>query len=1155
MFRPLICAISLSLIFTVSYTAENAALQRHGAAIHVTSKAKKPINDKWNKAPKMLKETKPAGPIINDLASGKITVTLPVPLTVQQVGIKPSDYRGSIALAKDISISSPDAETKKYTLEQKPGELQFLDYAAKTNKIIVEIHSIYDPIKPGKKKIAYGTVDQVQVIVEEVLAERFATPKTYIPNQTQFIMQTDNLNPQKVSPVIGKPFKVDAHPKTIWSQQEIDEFKGAIKKQKKAKEAYDGIISSCEKIIENAFEVPDEPDLGTNPKVANLHTAIAQGIANLGIGYALSGDERYAEECKRLLMGMADKYESYPRHSHPKFTHDSSKWSWQRLGDAIWLIPAAWGYDLIHNSKALSDEDRAKIEDKFIMPCVKEIMRSSSIIGAPTNWSVICCAAVMIGARVCDNEEYYKRAMLGNKGDKKQGIYFHLDKGIDDDGMWAEGAIGYQFMAIRGLIVMAEIMWHDGIDIYSYRDNRLKFVFDSPIWYCYPGGSSAPAVHDSGSASLYGRDAHLYQYALRRYGDKTYNSILHKVTPTFESIYNLFLPACDFSEVDAADLPPIPSILFPGVGFTINRTGFGEDSKYLFMDYGPNRSHGHDDKLNFNVFALGEELFGDGGSAWYSTDLYKKYFPYSQAHNTLSANEQTQIRSGGRLEAYGTAADMALIRATSDKAIPGGAMDRTMLMSDGRVYDIFWYTGGIPFSLDLCYHGHGSLEEKLTTGSWDECPKEKNGYAYFKDPRIGQVDGDWKATWKVKRGHVDMHYVGEKGSSIVSTTTPKGGKNMPTIMIRRHGTETVYAGVMDIVKKGETGTIQSIKKQQSNEAYLLHATLVDGTQEIVLVNYTPNKISLGDWSFDGRVAFVQMKNGVLTRLYLAGGTQLQGAGLDITTSSPSLIAYQQVKDGLAGVWNQSNTETSLIINKLPAFESVVSNGNKVALSNGTMLVSANGSVELHQGQQVSIQKYLDQQMIDKRNALIAKEAAQRAELSKAYEAQMAKAKEINLPTDTIVLVQAEDLSEQQGGKVNITDKKTATHGSAFSGWNNRDHSLHYTFEVDKPGLYQMHIKYCREGDEQLRSIEIDGEFPNEYAKEMVFPGTGGWSNGSDNWKLIPLTWGVLDKPFLIHLDKGTHKLKLNNLSGAGLNLDYVVFTAPGSEVTKQSVEK
>ena len=842
-------------------------------------------------------------------------------------------------------------------------------------------------------------------------------------------------------------------------------------------------------------------------------------------------------------------------HGHPKFKHDSSKWSWQRLGDAIWLIPAAWGYDLIHNSSSLSDADRDAIENKFIMPCVKNIMRSSSIIGAPTNWSVICCAAVMIGARVCDDEGYYKKALLGNKGDKKSGIYFHLDKGIDDDGMWAEGAIGYQFMAIRGLIVMAEILWHDDIDIYSYRDNRLKLVFDSPIWYCYPGGSNAPAVHDSGSASLYGRDAHLYQYAQRRYGDKTYNSILHKITPTFESIYNLFLPACDFKQVDAADLPAIPSILFPGVGFTINRTGFGDDSKYLFMDYGPNRSHGHDDKLNFNVFALGQELFGDAGSAWYSTDLYRMYYPYSIAHNTLTANEQSQIRSGGRLEVYGTAADMAIVRASSDKAIPAAAMDRTMFMNDGRLYDIFWYAGGIPFSLDLLYHGNGQLSQDVANETWEACPKNKPGYAYFTEPKIGAVDKDWKASWTVKNGQVDLHYIGETGTELVATKTPHGGRDAPTVMVRRQGTNTVFAGAFDIIKQGDAASITSINKQQNDQCYLLSSEIADGSTEYLLVNFTDKTCSIGDWSFDGRLAFMHMKNGGIERFYIAGGSSLKNASHTIDLSLPSLVAYQRISPDVAGLWNQSVEACTVTIKNLSGFTHVVSANGREAIGDAITL-APEALTELHNGEQPRISDLLDQRMRSKREAQIAAEAAERKRLQDAFDQQLVDAMANKPSAQAKILIQAEDIAEESGGKVGITSKKTATYGAAFSGWNKRNHTLKYTFEVQEAGYYQLHVKYCREGDEQLRSIMIDGSFPCEYAKAMTFPGTGGWSNGSDNWKLIPLTWGkVLDKPFFIKLDAGQHTMTLNNLSGSGLNLDYVVLTPANTEVTKASVEQ
>ena len=93
--------------------------------------------------------------------------------------------------------------------------------------------------------------------------------------------------------------------------------------------------------------------------------------------------------------------------------------------------------------------------------------------------------------------------------------------------MWAEGAMGYQFMALQALIIDAEVLWHHGIDMYRYRDCALKRLFDSPLQFCYPD-LTTPAMHDSGRDSIVGGDSYLYEYAYRRYRDPGYLLILNQ---------------------------------------------------------------------------------------------------------------------------------------------------------------------------------------------------------------------------------------------------------------------------------------------------------------------------------------------------------------------------------------------------------------------------------------------------------------------------------------------------------------------------------------------------------------------------------------------------------------------------------------------------
>ena len=69
------------------------------------------------------------------------------------------------------------------------------------------------------------------------------------------------------------------------------------------------------------------------------------------------------------------------------------------------------------------------------------------------------------------------------------------------------------------------------------------------------------------------------------------------------------------------------------------------------------------------------------------------------------------------------------------------------------------------------------------------------------------------------------------------------------------------------------------------------------------------------------------------------------------------------------------------------------------------------------------------------------------------------------------------------------------------------------------------------------------------------PGTGGWSNGADNWKLYTLQWPLVEKPYLWPLKAGKHTIRVTNIGGGGLNLDYIVIAAPFLEGSKKGFEK
>lgn len=1177
--RPVPSLLALLALAAGATASENVALSRFGTRISITCDNPKPLNDRWAGVADLLREEKPAGPIINRMDSARIELRFAMPLSVRRLVLGQMGHKDGWTRASRIEVRVDGKAVHAFDLDVADAKPQGVEIPPlKTDRLELAVVAT----GPADAKVAYGGFGMVQVIVEEDVSALFAAPAQ--TERPAFAMATPNLGARQPVQVLGSPRKAEGWPRTLWDREDIAELKRQIAADPAAKDAYQRCIAFCEQAVASPVQVPEKPDEDTDKAVAAGHTQAVSAIANLGIGYALSGDERYAKEVRRMLLRYAELFEGWPVHGSPHFKHDASKWSWQRLGDAIWLIQAAWGYDLVHASPSLSDADRTAINDRFMKPCVDGILRSNSIIAAPTNWSAICCAAVMIASRVSGYEEKYRWAIDGlpraakkpKKGEaapapvaaggdapsgNRGGIFFYIDEAIDDDGMWAEGAIGYQFMAMRGLLVMAEILWRDGVDVYGYRNGRMKLVFDSPIWYCYPGGASSPAIHDSGSSSLFGRDAHLYQYALRRYGDRTYNAILGRTTPSLASVYNLFLPAFQFAPVQGGDLPAIPSILFPGVGFATARTGFGDEQRYLLMDYGPNRSHGHPDKLNHCFFALGQELYADGGTAWYSTDIYN-YYKHTLAHNTVMANGESQIATGGRLESYCQSGDLAAMRATTGGAIPATMLDRTLVLLGDRLYDIFQVRGGMPATFELPLHSAGSLQPGEGLGGLVPLSEaQRQGiYRYLEDPREAAVEGDWSCTWQVPRGSMRLHAIGEPGTRVVLARTPKGGGTLGMAMFRRSTKDTVFASVSDVIPNGREASVQALRRLRAADGEGLEADLAGGGGETVLVNRGTGMITLGGYTTDAGVAAVRRQAGVVTGLILSGGTRLSGPGLDLRLDAPGLVSAYAAKDGLLRCSNHGDRALRVTWNGLPAKQAALTDAagawtQRSAIADGSFAIPAHAAVDLSAGGDESVAAFEDGQRRAKQRAAWEAEQRRLAQQAAALAELKAAAAREPAPADYLVVAEAESPSAQGGGEATFPTNKTGVRGTCLSGWNNRGHWVEYSVQVEHTGWYQIGLKYCVEGEEASRGVLVDGKAIHPDLEVATLPGTGGWSNGADQWSLVPLALPGSSDALPVRLEKGSHAIRLVNSAGGGMNLDYVVLAPAQARLERSLVEK
>ena len=209
---------------------------------------------------------------------------------------------------------------------------------------------------------------------------------------------------------------------------------------------------------------------------------------------------------------------------------------------------------------------------------------------------------------------------------------------------------------------------------------------------------------------------------------------------------------------------------------------------------------------------------------------------------------------------------------------------------------------------------------------------------------------------------------------------------------------------------------------------------------------------------------------------------------------------------------------------------MVESGNLQLPAGGRVEFAAKGAVSVHEHRQAMLRK----RQADQEAAMNAA-----ANAAKARTLAREKASAANpLPKGTIVVVQAEDFTGQGGGKVGVSDNKKAIIGKAFSSWDAVGHWLEYTFDVPAAGYYNLTLCYCSELALCERRLTVNGTEQEPFAP-VIFPGTGGWANGSDDWRLFTAGNPVAKHPLLIELNKGRNVLRLTNTNGRGVNLDYL----------------
>lgn len=660
------------------------------------------------------------------------------------------------------------------------------------------------------------------------------------------------------------------HPITFFTATEAAEVKKDISKFPLLNNSFQDIRSEVDAWLEKEVDVPVPKD-PAGGYTHDRHKANYMLMFNAGILYNLTGQNKYASFTRQLLLKYAALNPTLGK--HPQATSSSpGHLFWQALNDANWLVYAGMAYDLIY--PALTPAERTKIEQGAFKPEVDYLTRDlQNWFDLIHNHGVWACAGVGIVGIATNNNDYVEMALYGTKKNKKSGFLAQLDGLFSPDGYYTEGPY-YVRYALLPYYLFANALYHarPQLKIFEHRDRILQKALISALQLTNLDGTFYPlndALKDKDYTSnelvtalsiawkVYGNDKGLLPVAKRQ------NRVLLNKGGSG-------IAAALYSAKDIPEQYPYRSIEYrDGVngkegGVSVLRNGTGKNMTSLIFKYSSHGlSHGHFDKLTYNLFDKGNEILTDYGSVRFIGVEQKyggRYLPENDryasqtiAHNTVSIDEtshfngQEKVAEKNHGEKRFSDINGSAVQAASAKAsgtYQGVEMERTVYLlqipgGNRMLVDLFKMESANEHQYDLPFHYNGHLIK--TSFRYEPFTKRqetlgnKNGYQYLWKEAQGIVrDSLLQLTFLNHRTYYTVSSLVKGEATVFLTRSGANDPNFnlrhePAMVIRKKGMNEWYFNVIEIhgkfdpVMEFSTNAYPSVKKMEllRNDDYLV----------------------------------------------------------------------------------------------------------------------------------------------------------------------------------------------------------------------------------------------------------------------------------------------------------------------------------------------
>ena len=410
--------------------------------------------------------------------------------------------------------------------------------------------------------------------------------------------------------------------------------------------------------------------------------------------YTITGDKKYAQYIKDLMLDYSLKYPTYMLHDirRNQIEHQSGKMYAQSLEEAVFSSYASRAY--LVAKPVMSDDEITQIERGYLKPCAELLLNQKMRLNfwEKPNWYVWHNSGLLALGVALGNDSIIDVAL----NDPQKGYNKLMEQYVFEDGWWCEGSPHYHFYTLRAMLLSAEAVRCRGINLYN---EKFYKMFVSPALSVYTN-LQFPSHNDGFYGESLHNQIHLYEIAALRFNDDFLKNVLAEVYQSNVKRNSLQALQSNLDYSHRKITSKRQTINFPVSGIGVMRSG----DKSVILKYGPHEnSHGHPDKLSITIHDGKKEIISDLGTTAYGVPDFRRWYRRTLPHSTLCVDAKDQQPSVGKLVKFKASANGGFIEANANEAYEGVLMNRKLTLKDNRLTDIFTAESDDEHTYDLMF--------------------------------------------------------------------------------------------------------------------------------------------------------------------------------------------------------------------------------------------------------------------------------------------------------------------------------------------------------------------------------------------------------------------------------------------------------------------